>query len=79
MPYTPSPFLPGDLVETTEEFREFKENYSKKKGWNVITYMKGRIKKVYTFYHSETGIPILDYIMLENGFSARPEHFKKVE
>lgn len=77
MSYTPTPFKPGDIVETTEEYRDWAEKcfqncYEKRK-----TYTKGLVRSVHVLHHKDTGAPMMDYIILDNGVSAKAEHFQK--
>jgi hypothetical protein len=78
MPYTPSPFQPGDLVETTEAYRTWAQKYYVSFGRRTSTYSKGLIKSVHVLHHKDTGLPIMDYIILDNGVAGKVEHFKKV-
>ena len=79
MSYTPSPFCPGDLVETTEEYKEWAENsYIRFTSRDKHTYSKGIVSEILTVRHADTKEPILDYIKLDNGFCARSLDFQKV-
>lgn len=78
MHYTPSPFQPGDIVETTEEYKNLRIEYSKHHGYYVNTWTKGIVKKVYVLHHKDTGLPMVDYILLENNEGSISKYFKKV-
>ena len=77
MSYTQSPFQPGDIVETTEEYRTWAEKcfqncYEKRK-----MYTKGLVSEILTLQHTDTKEPLQDYIKLDNGFVGRCEDFQK--
>lgn len=78
MSYNPSPFQPGDIVETTEEYREWAEKYYISSNIRTRTYSKGLVRSVHVLHHKDTGAPMMDYIILDNGVSAKAEHFQKV-
>lgn len=78
MPYIPSPFKPGDLVETTEEYRTWAEKYYIHFYERKPTYSKGLVSEILTLKDNKTQEPIQDYIKLDNGFVCKSEDLKNV-
>lgn len=79
MPYTHSPFQPGDLVETTEEYKKDIEAHCYYKTMGVLSYYRGIVSDILTVIEGDTKEPIYDIVLLDNGFSSSMRYFKKVE